>query len=58
MCFICGNSANFLLFSMIDTVEINRLPSPNDKKYDDVVFVDRFRYQLTMFEIGVLIGLS
>ena len=26
--------------------------------YDDAVFADRFRYQLTMFGIGVLIGLS
>ena len=26
--------------------------------YDDAVFADRFRYQLTMFEIGVLIGQS
>ena len=26
--------------------------------YDDVVFADRIRYQLTMFGIAVLIGLS
>ena len=26
--------------------------------YDDVVFDDRFRYQLTMFEVCILIGLS
>ena len=26
--------------------------------YDDAVFADRFRYQLTMFGIPVLIGLS
>ena len=26
--------------------------------YDDIVFADRFRYQLTMFEGCVLIGLS
>ena len=26
--------------------------------YDDAVFADRFRYQLTMFGIRVLIGLS
>ena len=25
---------------------------------DDAVYTDRFRYQLTMFGIGVLIGLS
>ena len=41
-----------------DTVEFNRLPCPNDKKYDDVVFDDQFRYQLTMFRTRVLIGLS
>ena len=42
----------------IDTAEFNRLPCPNDKMYDDVVFADRFRYPLTMFGIRVLIGLS
>ena len=26
--------------------------------YDDEVFADRFRYQLTMFGIRILIGLS
>ena len=26
--------------------------------YDDVVFDDRFRYQLTMLEMCILIGLS
>ena len=26
--------------------------------YDDAVFADRFRYQLTMFEIREVIGLS
>ena len=26
--------------------------------YDDVVFDDRFRYQLTMIEVRILIGLS
>ena len=26
--------------------------------YDDAVFADRFRYQLNMFGIAVLIGLS
>ena len=41
-----------------DTVEFNRRPCPNDKKYNDVVFVGRFRYQLTMFGIRVLIGFS
>ena len=40
-----------------DTVEFNRLPYPNDMKYDDVVFVDRFRFQLAMFGNRRLIGL-
>ena len=40
------------------TVELNRLPCPNDKIYDDEVFADRIRYQLTVFEIHVLAGLS
>ena len=26
--------------------------------YDDAVFAGRFRYQLTMFEVCILIGLS
>ena len=26
--------------------------------YDDAVFADRFRYQMTMFGIAVLIGIS
>ena len=26
--------------------------------YDDVVFADRFRYQLATFEVCILIGLS
>ena len=46
---------NFLAW--FDTVEFNGLPCSNDKKYDDVVFDDRFRYQLTMFGIRLLIGL-
>ena len=40
-----------------DAVEFNRLPYPNDKIYDDEAFADRFRYQLTMLEIGVLVRL-
>ena len=48
----------FLLFAWFDTVEFNHLPSPNNKLYDDVVFDDRFRYQLTMLEVYILIGLS
>ena len=42
-----------------DAVEFNRLPSPNDKMYDnDEVSAGRFRYQWTVFEIPLLIGLS
>ena len=41
-----------------DAVEFNCLPRPNDKMYDDEVFPVRFRYQLTMFQIRILIGLS
>ena len=49
---------NFLLFVWLHIVEFNRLPCQNDKMYDDVVFADRFRYQLTMFVVCVLIWLS
>ena len=48
----------FYWLAWFDAVEFNRLPCPNDKKYDDVVFVYRFRYQLTMFGIRVLIWIS
>ena len=46
---------NFLLFAWFDTVAFNRLLCSNNKMYDDVVFHDRFRYQLTMFEVCILI---
>ena len=49
---------NFLLFVLFHTVVFNRLPCPNDKTYDDMIFANRFRYQLTMFEVSVLLGLS
>ena len=49
---------NFLLFAWFDTLEFNRLPSSNNKIYDDADFADRFRYQLAMFEIRVFIWLS
>ena len=49
---------NFLLFAWFDTVEFNRLPCPNNKMYDDVVLDDLFRYELTMFEVCILIWLS
>ena len=34
------------------------MPCPISKIYDDAVFANLFRYQLTMFGIRVLIGLS
>ena len=49
---------NFILFAWFDTVEFNRLPCSNNKMYDDMVFADRFRYQLTKLEECKLIGLS
>ena len=49
---------HFLLFSWLDTVEFNGLPCPNNKMYDDVVFDNRFRFKLTMFEVCILIWLS
>ena len=49
---------NFLLFAWFDTLEFNRLPFSTNKIYDDADFADRFRYQLSMFGIPVLIWLS
>ena len=49
---------NFLLFAWFDTLEFSRLPWSNNKIYDDAVLADRFRYQLAMFRIRVLIWLS
>ena len=49
---------NFLLFAWFDTQEFNRLPCSNNKIYDDADFADRFRYQLAMFAIRLLIWLS
>ena len=48
----------FYCFAWFDTVEFNRLPCTNDKMYNDVVFSDRLRHQLTVFGIDVLIVLS
>ena len=48
----------FLLFAWFHTLVFNRLPCSNNKIYDDADFVDRFRYQLAMFGIRVLIWLS
>ena len=41
-----------------DTVEFNRLPCSKKEMYDDAVFAIRFRYQLTMFGIRLLIWIS
>ena len=49
--------SNFPLFAWFDTLEFNRLPCSSNKIYDDTYFADRFRYQLAMFGIGVLIWL-
>ena len=43
-----SNLPNFLSFAWFHTLEFNRLPWSNTKMYDDAVFADRFRYQLTM----------
>ena len=48
----------FYCLACSETVEFNRLPSPNNEMYGDAVFAIRFRYQLAMFRIGVLIWLS
>ena len=48
----------FYCLAWFDTVEFNRLPCPISKIDDDAIFADRFRYQLTMFGIRLLIGLS
>ena len=49
---------NFLLLPWFDTLEFNGLPCSKNKIYDDEDFADRFRYQLAMFGIRVLICLS
>ena len=48
----------FYCLAWFDTVEFNRLLCPDNEMYDDAVFADRFRYQLSMFEIRILIWLS
>ena len=48
----------FYCFARFDTVEINRMPCQNNKTYDDMVFADRFRYELTMFKVCIFTGLS
>ena len=47
----------FYCLALFDTIEFNRLPFPNDKMCNDDVFVDRYRYQETMLEVGLLIGI-
>ena len=58
----CHNHSSVLmtfpLFASFDTVEFNRLPCSNNEMYDNIVFAFPFRYQLTMFEVCVLIWLS
>ena len=46
------------MFSMIWYVKFNRLPCPADKTYDMEIFADRFRFQLTIFDLFVLVGIS
>ena len=54
----CRIFPNFQLFAWFDTLDLNRLPCSNSKIYDDTVFAGRFRYQLTMLGIHLLIWLS
>ena len=49
---------NFLLIEWFDMLEFNRLPCTNNKMHDDAVYANRFRYQLTIFEVIVFIRLS
>ena len=48
----------FYCLAWSETVEFNRLPCPNNEMYGDTVFAIRFRYQLAIFGIRVLIWLS
>ena len=52
-------SAEFSIV-LLDLIRLNliALPNPNDTMYDDEDFADRFRYQLTMYQIRMLIVLS
>ena len=40
------------------TIKFNACRDTKNKMYDDAISADRFRYQLTMFGIRLLIGLS
>ena len=48
----------FYCLAWFCTVEFNCLPCPNNDMYEDAIFANGFRYQLSMFGIRVLIGLS
>ena len=48
----------FYCLAYSETVELNRLPFPNNEMYGDAVFAIRFRYQLAIFGMRVLIWLS
>ena len=50
--------SNLLLIAWFDTHEFSRLPCSNNKMNDDAVYANRFRYQLTMFEVFIFIRLS
>ena len=54
----CSILPNFLLFAWFDTIEFNRMLCSNNKMHDDIVFNDRFWYQMTMFEVCIFTGLS
>ena len=47
----------FLLLSISGTLNSIACRA-NDKMYDDEIFADRFRYQLAMLEIPLLVRLS
>ena len=48
----------FYCLAWSETVEFNRLTCPNNEMYGDAVFAIRFRYQLAIFGMRVLIWLS
>ena len=48
----------FQLLAWFDTVEFSRLPCSNEEKYDHVVIIERWLYQLTRFWDQLLIVLS
>ena len=58
MCYICGNSADFIVFSMIWYCrnQLTAVSKQQDARWYG--FADRFRYQLTIFKIREVIGLS